>query len=1394
MPIIAGMTPVSVTDVKPFEMPIDEMSKGLLAVEKRADDVKNTILQGDAALTIETRPLEEDWNKQKEIRDEFQKGWQDLLNKYNGDYSKIDRSEIQGLAIEKANDPRTRQLTHAKFEYDAFNTMDKKIKEAHGTPIDLSRINPLTSSLYNAEGNAINMSDWNLAQHLDWQKAMEDMFRDTALGTTISNEIGFEVDPNHSDDMFKVWRDWEIKYEKNPDQLKAAYDQAVAYYKESSDAGTQHYEWLKKKYANEAKISGKELEDRVNEHLRLSFQDLMKKRIKDSKLTEQKYHIQPKRTYTDGGGSGGTGGGGSGNKTDEVVTPGTTSTENIGATGADISSVTAGEEAEKLLNGGLTFEPGVDVNDIARRVGSDYDPSSINVFDHLLNGVNVKQPNDDPERVAYDLQSGNLSNPFSSYGGKNNRSFTGTLQSLDELGTNFNSGASPYAGANNRSVFYIGGTMGGNKNNSLIDINDIDKIGELVYGKDEWNNRRLAMNKSGYESAFEITSYGDELQLQTNPLLAKAVEIYKNGYSVNGKQIIQARPDLVEKIEGKFKDLESFKSTHAPAILNIQEKYKKKQEIVKYLKGMDQLAQNEAGLAPGELDDAKGKNPKVFTPLNDAYVKSLTEAVALDWYLGYGYATSTTFNHNLLINSVDRNKLSSVERELYDETIKLMSDIAYNKLDPEIIKGDKNYFRNILKNKALEKGWTEKEWNSYSSFSKDKRKYNPIIQTAVELQDIYSKDMISDPDVNISQRFNDIFNKNLDKVTGVDQKIKKYYKINQEYKKDYTYSTLLYAYQKEFDTKDLGNLKQILKDKVGVVTSGRQMYNAVFNRQGNAPVLEELSEVQISDAINAELKAQKTSGTTTVMNINDYWWEAYKGIRFDKEAKGPNASGYVMQFELKFPTSGDKKFDGKIIEIPLTYTDFNQSELQKIGIDNTKDRYYKQIKESSAANGNYYFDLEAPGKNGKTTRFQTAFSDINTGSQTIKKGELYIVGEGDPMEVFDKSKIKRIGSYEEAMMHHTNRGYDPVTMQAKKNLIILRDKALELEGKKLTDQKKQQVLNNFAAQLGIPNPGTNWTVQKIDQVYSEIIGLPGGNGKFQETSYTTPDGNITVDTQAAKSGGKLTINEKQLFNNFQLTVDAVNHNEALVITSIFRPEIFTDKNGNPKNIYQTKTVYGTTETFVDDPTYGNTRDYNNTFQSDFKGFVKDPGADAKFVPSIANFLKDISLLSSKNNSNTKINDLQVLTTDLQTRFGVDLDKDIDLTQNVNYFKNDLYISSGRRSLESQLKIYGSNLRNLTHSDHLYGAGVDIPTNTQEGRNLLELLKKPEGQAMLAKNNLVAMHHTIDPTGKGGWHVHIEHAGSNDGLIPGSCVEQAPGNLSKIENDYTLNFIKKQKRK
>ena len=1391
MPIIAGMTPVSVTDVKPFEMPIDEMSKGLLAVEKRADDVKNTILQGDAALTIETRPLEEDWNKQKEIRDEFQKGWQDLLNKYNGDYSKIDRSEIQGLAIEKANDPRTRQLTHARFEYDAFNAMDKKIKEAHGTPIDLSRINPLTSSLYDAEGNAINMSDWNLAQHLDWQKAMEDMFRDTALGTTISNEIGFEVDPNHSDDMFKVWRDWEIKYEKNPDQLKAAYDQAVAYYKESSDAGTQHYEWLKKKYANEAKISGKELEDRVNEHLRLSFQDLMKKRIKDSKLTEQNYHIQPKRTYTDGGGSGNTGGGSGGNKTDEVVTPGTTVTESIGATGADISSVTAGEEAEKLLNGGLTFDYGTNINDVARRVGSNYDPSSINVFDHLLSGVNVKQP-DDPERMAYDLQSGNLSNPFSSYGGKNNRSFTGTLQSLDELGTNFNSGASPYAGANNRSVFYIGGTMGGNKNNSLIDINDIDKIGELVYGKDEWNNRRLAMNKSGYESAFEITSYGDELQLQTNPLLAKALEVYKNGYSINGKQIIQARPDLVEKIEGKFKDLESFKSTHAPAISNIQEKYKKKQERIKYLKGLDQLAQNEAGLAPGELDQVKGKNPKVFTPLNDAYVKSLEETTVIKWAPGLSMFNNTGYAHaaGIKLSSIDKNKLSSIEQVLYDEVVAMMSDVAYNKLDVETVQKNPNYFKNLLKNKAIEAGWTEKQYNEWAI----KNRTNAFTKIPLVLQNAYSDNYMTDPNLNMSERFKGIFNENLEKIAGIDEKIKRYYRVNQEYKKDYTYSTLLYAYQKEFDTKDLGNIKQMLKDKVGAVTSNRQMYNAVFNRQGNAPVLEELSEVEINDAINAEVKAQTTSGNTSIKSINDYWWEAYKGIRFDKEAKGPDASGYVMQFQLNFPASGNKKFNSKIIEIPLRYLDFGEDELQKIGIDNTKDRYYKQIKESSAANGNYYFDLEAPGKNGKTTRFQTAFSDINTGSQTISKGELYIVGEGDPMEVFDKSKIKRIGSYEEAMMHHINRGYDPVTTQAKKNLIILRDKALELEGKKLTPERKQQVLNNFAAQLGIPNPGTNWTVQKIDQVYSEIVGLPGGNGKFQETSYTTPDGKITVDTQAAKSGGKLTINEKQLFNNFQLTVDAVNHNEALVITSIFRPEIFTDKNGNPKNIYQTKTVYGTTETFVDDPTYGNTRDYNNTFQSDFKGFVKDPGADAKFVPSIASFLKDISLLSSKNNSNTKINDLQDLTNDLQLRFGRDLDNDIDLTQNVNYFKNDLYISSGRRSLESQLKIYGSNLRNLTHSDHLYGAGVDIPTNTQEGKNLLELLKKPEGQAMLAKNNLVAMHHTIDPTGQSGWHVHIEHAGSNDGLIPGSCVEQAPGNLSKIENNYTWDFIKKQKRK
>jgi hypothetical protein len=186
MAIISGFKSATVDDVKPFQLPIDEMAKGLLAIDTRATAAKNALATATSSLNIPLRDNVEDWNLFDTIVKEFDQEKNKLIDSVGGDFSKLNIADLQKLALDKAQDHRFRQLVSAKKNADEFQEQLNKMQAAGKVPVTFG-INPLYDSLYDENGRFRFMNQYEIMEDQDIEEPAQKMFNN--LGHSLEEAI-----------------------------------------------------------------------------------------------------------------------------------------------------------------------------------------------------------------------------------------------------------------------------------------------------------------------------------------------------------------------------------------------------------------------------------------------------------------------------------------------------------------------------------------------------------------------------------------------------------------------------------------------------------------------------------------------------------------------------------------------------------------------------------------------------------------------------------------------------------------------------------------------------------------------------------------------------------------------------------------------------------------------------------------------------------------------------------------------------------------------------------------------------------------------------------------------------------------------------------------------------
>lgn len=161
MAIIAGMETATVDDVTPFELPTDDMAKGILSKQKKYDDTTNEIADKFADLQTDLRDRQEDWDTFDGVRKNMADELKRLEDAAGGDWSQIPKSEISKIALNHVNSNEMRQLKTAYEQAKAFETQKKEFEKA-GKDMYHFGIDPMNASLYNEDGTFRDFRDVEL--------------------------------------------------------------------------------------------------------------------------------------------------------------------------------------------------------------------------------------------------------------------------------------------------------------------------------------------------------------------------------------------------------------------------------------------------------------------------------------------------------------------------------------------------------------------------------------------------------------------------------------------------------------------------------------------------------------------------------------------------------------------------------------------------------------------------------------------------------------------------------------------------------------------------------------------------------------------------------------------------------------------------------------------------------------------------------------------------------------------------------------------------------------------------------------------------------------------------------------------------------------------------------
>lgn len=250
MAIISGMEAAKVDDVKPFEMPIDQMAMGIAKRQERADTAKKAYADAAAATNFEVRDREQDYAEKQKLIDSFNNDIAKIEEDAGGDWSQIDNSQIQSAAVRMTQNKMYGHLVFHKKQADEYEKIAKELEKTHGF-VERFGDNAVTSDLFDKDGNIRDATKWSLQAKLDHVSAAHDYYKDVGHNLKekfdlihSSDETYNKMTPAQKDQLwYDFWVNKDSSHKDNIYQIDQIKNFLIEDYKQT-DAGKQYYQIL----------------------------------------------------------------------------------------------------------------------------------------------------------------------------------------------------------------------------------------------------------------------------------------------------------------------------------------------------------------------------------------------------------------------------------------------------------------------------------------------------------------------------------------------------------------------------------------------------------------------------------------------------------------------------------------------------------------------------------------------------------------------------------------------------------------------------------------------------------------------------------------------------------------------------------------------------------------------------------------------------------------------------------------------------------------------------------------------------------------------------------------------------------------------------------------------
>lgn len=1323
MPIISGFTGPTVDGVKPFELPVDDMAKGLMARQGRADEARNNFLVGDASLDIKTRDQQEDYDLAQSLRSSYRQGINNLADSAGGDWSKIDKSQIQALAIDHVNSDEFRLLTTAKTNNDAFLESQRKarIDAKHGDPLLFGELNPTTASLYLGIGKDKKMRDfqpWNLQGHMDWHGKIEALY--SGLGHELKETLGWKEGDG---DFYKWWKKWKKSNYWNTDRIATVKNNIYENYITTAE-GKQHHSWMTQEFAKNKGLEGVVLEEAVKNHIQAFITTIGDKQ----EIVEEKYDETlktlniPQEPRPRGGSRGGSGGGGS-DEEPPIINP---KADPVGVTspGLDWNHTTPTEAANDITT------PNVEITDKNLKAT---DMGNIHAVEMKMTSVGLVSG--DPS----DIVTGE-------------RRIMGTFQNLDETMMNTDT----WSGTNNRSIFKIG-----NDDFSIIKPDEYLEAARETMGSSQLQilkKQAGSRDFNPWRSMFKTSQVNNQFSIELDPTLLKARDILKAKYEANPTD--EALGRRYRAMEDHVDNAMQFQKDHAGSISEVKAHYEALNNKAFHLKRMDGEIQESVGLTAAHKEQVQKKWKN--SGMSGKY--SQMAASQYDLAMGKAYEAAGFFGMDELTqyqtdDDDDKQKMLSVLNDTVDDLMRhRLNPLDFDQYADEILANNMpganddpstpmnwvtgNYMGKYIEDKLKEAGI---EYNHKSIGSREFLMGDDDKKGEKHFQHTY-RAMID----NLSKHFghydkgskkityrktrgeyaNEFDTKRRSELKNIDRRYVDYYDKLEEVKNEFQYTGQLFMITKDLAKNDYQrkHLGDVLTNAFAGDTDAIKMLRRV--QWGSAAGGMGADEVFSKDLLVEEIKKQyDAQGGEKKMSFtefkDDFLRKAVKGIRFDRNNE---QVPFNIDFSVDFTGTGGMGDDDRPMPVrfEMQYTP-SESELTLMGYSPLLSKYFGQIREGVAKSDKMYFDLNAEGANGKSTRFFVAPYNIG---ESIKKGQYYTIGDGDPANQYDNKVLNPVKSDVGAIELHLARAYPnqaAITKLTNAYAAIQRGESPETHG--------------------FPK-GT--TPAHLLQLMEKIQGTTEPEVKTFDSGTVA-----SKDRRSGKWSIPGVVKDDMVTNTKNITPQM-----ALDIYSIYNPKTLENSDGSAREFYD-ETRGGKIHTY---PKVDDTKDMDIKKYGMWSTHAPN-NVYTNFKTNISGFISDINDWRGPN-GHTAVTEWKTAP---------------------------ILIVSGRRSLQQNISAYrgglagDANHNKLSNSAHLRGEAIDIRTedhgdNTHlGGENLWKFALTEEGQELLDKHGLRIIKHKVKG---GGMHLDIAPQNSRqrrDGIL----VEDQSGGGKSTYKDLTI---------